>query len=113
MVSVAEIMMAALAEPPRPERQRGRAKWFYASLPWRRLRYAVLAENPKRKGGVARCELCGTPAGVCAPLNVDHIETLSRCWSRRLDWTNLQLLCGACNHRKLNGTAQDFRPTAS
>ncbi len=96
-------------EGPKPASTRGRSQRFYASLAWRRLRYGVLAENAKRNGGVARCELCAAPAAAGAPLNVDHIEALSRQWDRRLDRTNLQVLCGACNHGKLDGPAQDFR----
>jgi len=95
----------AKAKPTTDAKQR-----FYRSLPWRRMRYAVLAESAERNGGVARCELCGVTAAPGAPLNIDHIEPLSRAWGRRLDRSNLQVLCGACNHGKLASRAQDFRP---
>lgn len=109
MPSVAET--AAAAEEARAQRERRegtqaeRAKRFYSSLPWRRLRLEII----KRDGG--RCVACGaSPADGTTVLNVDHIEPLSRAWERRLDPTNLQTLCGACNHGKLDGPAHDFRP---
>ena len=101
----AEMERRAKAKPSGDEKQR-----FYRSLPWRRMRYAILAENAERNGGVARCELCKAAAAPGAPLNIDHVEPLSRAWGRRLDRSNLQVLCGACNHGKLAGQAKDFRP---
>jgi 5-methylcytosine-specific restriction endonuclease McrA len=83
---------------------------FYASVPWKRLRYKALAANAARNGGVACCELCGTTAAPGAPLNGDHIEPLSKAWDRRLDPTNVQVLCGDCNHGKSNRDAIDWRP---
>lgn len=97
-------------EARRKKKARGRSRDFYASVAWRRMRYAVLAANAGRNDGVARCELCGTAAAAGSPLHVDHIEPLSRAWARRLDRTNLQVLCGNCNGGKLAGPAQDFRP---
>lgn len=113
MPSVAEF--AAAIERARVEREKREAtragkRNFYASAAWRQLRYRVLADNARRNGGVARCELCGATAAPGAPLNVDHITPLSRDWSRRLDATNLQVLCGPCNHGKLNRDSTDFRP---
>ena len=93
----------------RQAKTKGRSQRFYASLPWKRLRYKILAENAERHGGAARCELCGTTAQPRAPLNVDHIRCLSKHWDLRLDPTNLQVLCGNCNHGKLAGPARDFR----
>lgn len=109
MVSVAEAIAAlALVEAPgRPKRSRSAV--FYSSLAWRRLRYKVLAENAERYGGVARCELCGAVAAAVSPLNVDHIEPLSKRWDLRLVKSNLQVLCGECNHGKLDGPPIDFR----
>lgn len=110
MPSVLEAMQAALAarqprERQKPETNAERAARFYSSLPWRRLRLEII----KRDGG--RCAACGaSPADGTTVLNVDHIEPLSRAWERRLDPTNLQTLCGACNHGKLDGPAHDFRP---
>ena len=116
MVTVADYMADIAAERAERER-RAKAKpttdaktKFYSSVPWRRLRYEVLAESAARNGGVARCELCGDTAAPGRPLNIDHIEPLSKRWDRRLDRANLQVLCGPCNHGKLGGPARDFRP---
>jgi 5-methylcytosine-specific restriction endonuclease McrA len=86
--------------------RRGRSQRFYASFAWKRLRYKVLAEQ----GG--RCQACGATARDGVVMNVDHIEPLSKCWERRLDKTNLQVLCGPCNHGKLNYEARDWRVLA-
>ena len=116
MISVAAAVAAAVAETAEAERRwaaaedkRTRSRQFYSSLPWRRTRYSILAESAERNGGTAQCELCGATAAPGAPLNVDHIEPLSKAWERRLDKSNLQVLCGACNHGKLDGAAQDWR----
>jgi 5-methylcytosine-specific restriction protein A len=112
-MNIAEIVAYQRANAARnKERQtkvKGRSKAFYASLPWKRLRYKILALNAEKNGGVARCELCGKSHAPGAPLNVDHIEPISRNWERRLDENNLQVLCGNCNHGKLAGPTRDFR----
>lgn len=115
MASVAEAVAAARETHEAREQRRAarptkdaKAK-FRSSLGWRRTRYAVLAENAKRHDGTARCELCGATAAPGAALHVDHIEAVSKNWSRRLDKTNLQVLCPDCNIGKLAGPAQDFR----
>jgi 5-methylcytosine-specific restriction endonuclease McrA len=97
----------ARAKPTPDVKQR-----FYASVPWKRLRYAILAANAARNGGTARCELCATQAAAGAPLHCDHVVPLSKDWSRRLDPANLQVLCGNCNHGKSNRDAIDWRPDA-
>jgi 5-methylcytosine-specific restriction endonuclease McrA len=86
--------------------RKGRSQRFYASFAWKRLRYAVLAEQ----GG--KCQACGATAKDGVVMNVDHIEPLSKNWERRLDKTNLQCLCGPCNHGKLNYEAKDWRVPA-
>ncbi len=88
---------------------------FRSSLAWRRVRFAALAANAERNGGIAKCELCGATAQSSgAELHADHIEAVSRNWSRRLDPTNVQILCCPCNTGKLDGPAADFRkPTAA
>jgi 5-methylcytosine-specific restriction protein A len=112
MVSVAESAAAAAKrkrrEPP-PETYADRAKRFYASWPWRKLRFQILAENAERHGGTPQCELCAAPAGNGVVLHVDHIVALSLDWLKRLDPRNLQVLCGTCNQGKTNGPARDFR----
>jgi 5-methylcytosine-specific restriction endonuclease McrA len=98
------------ASEPAPETYGEKAKRFYASWPWRKLRFKILAENAQRHGGTPVCELCAAPRGDGVVLHVDHIVALSRDWEKRLDPTNLQVLCGACNQGKTNGPARDFRP---
>jgi len=110
MPSVAEALGALVSRKCLPERHRDRSKRFYQSFAWRRLRYQVLAKNALRNSGTAQCELCGTKAAAGAPLNVDHIVPLSKDWERRLDPTNLQVMCGPCNHGKLNRDDHDWRP---
>lgn len=115
MPSVAEALeqiqaARAAMDARRPRKPTKTAKEkFRSSIAWRRTRYAVLAENAKRNGGVARCELCGEAGKPGAALHVDHIEAVSKNWARRLDRTNLQVLCPDCNVGKLDGPAADFR----
>ena len=111
MVNVMEAALSLLKpRAPRVLTHRERARRFYASLAWRSLRYRILATNAKCNGGTAQCELCHAAAAPGIPLNVDHIEPLSKNWGRRLDPDNLQILCRDCNHGKLNRDATDFRP---
>ncbi|MGI9501583.1 MAG: HNH endonuclease, partial [Geminicoccaceae bacterium] len=76
---------------------------FYRSVEWKRTRYDALVAND------GRCELCGAgkPDGVT--LNVDHIKPLRLHWGRRLDRSNLQVLCGSCNQGKGNRDDTDWR----
>lgn len=78
---------------------------FYSSVPWRRLRYAAMRANREKHGSVT-CEVCGTRAG---PFHGDHIVPLSKDWSRRLDPSNVQIACEACNMGKSNTDAIDWR----
>lgn len=75
---------------------------FYRSPEWKQLRYMILVQ----RGG--RCECCGASAKDGAKLNVDHVEPISKAWERRLDPTNLQVLCGSCNQGK-GGRSDDWR----
>ena len=79
-----------------------KAKKFYASTEWRRVRYGVLTRDN------ATCQCCGATRGDGVALNVDHIVPLRVDWSKRLDVNNLQTLCSPCNHGKLN-TTHDWR----
>jgi len=82
---------------------------FYLSWEWRTLRMEVLKERG------ARCECCGAsplhkdmngdPVKIC----VDHIKPLSRFWDKRLDKTNLQILCDECNMGKGAWDETDWR----
>ena len=110
-MGVVEDAAAAAAQyAKKPETHRDRSKRFYASLSWRRLRYKALAANAVRHGGKAHCDLCGATAVPGVPLDGDHIEPLSKNWARRLDSTNVQILCRPCNFGKGNRDNQDFRP---
>jgi 5-methylcytosine-specific restriction endonuclease McrA len=91
----------------RGKAKKGRSQRFYSSFAWRKLRYKVLSEHD------GRCQACGRSAKDGVILNVDHIQPLSKAWERRLDRTNLQVLCGDCNHGKLNFEAKDWRGPAA
>jgi len=76
---------------------------FFASLTWKKLRYAVL----QRAG--ARCQCCGAGAETGASLHVDHIKPRSRHPELALDPSNLQVLCADCNIGKSNQDETDWR----
>lgn len=78
-----------------PEKEKT-SKEFYASLEWKKVRYDVLKESN------GRCCLCGRSAKDGVVLQVDHIVPLSKDWSKRLDKSNLQVLCEDCNLGKSN-----------
>lgn len=82
---------------------RAEKKKFYESKDWRKIRYEVLREN----GG--KCCLCGRSAKDGVILHVDHIIPISKCWSKRLDKSNLQVLCEDCNVGKSNTDFIDWR----
>jgi 5-methylcytosine-specific restriction endonuclease McrA len=42
-------------------------------------------------------------------MHVDHIEPLSKNWDRRLDPTNVQIMCDDCNLGKGNRDSIDWR----
>lgn len=75
---------------------------FLFSWEWRELRYEVLKERG------ARCALCGATSAD-ERIEVDHILPISKHWHRRLDKTNLQVLCRPCNKGKSNKHTDDFR----
>lgn len=79
---------------------------FYSGLDWRRLRYSALRKNAIAHNGRSTCELCGS---IEEPMHCDHIVPVSKDWSRRLDPTNVQILCGPCNTGKLNRDSIDWR----
>jgi 5-methylcytosine-specific restriction endonuclease McrA len=80
-----------------------RIRHFYQSRAWRALRYRVLV----KRGG--RCECCGRSASDGVRIVVDHIVPVKKCWDRRLDETNLQVLCNDCNLAKSSQDATDWR----
>jgi 5-methylcytosine-specific restriction endonuclease McrA len=81
-----------------------KAKNFYQSQEWRILRVQIIEEQ------FGECQMCGRSYkknGVT--IHVDHIVPLSIDWSRRLDKSNLQLLCEDCNMGKSNHYSTDWR----
>lgn len=77
-------------------------KKFYTSYEWRKLRMVVL----KRDG--RQCACCGATPANGAVMHVDHIKPLRLNWEKRLDESNLQVLCGVCNHGKGNWDETDW-----
>ena len=81
---------------------------FLQSYEWRRLRMLVIKERG------ARCECCGaSPKDGKTVINVDHIKPRRFFPQLALDKSNLQVLCGACNHGKGNWDQTDWRGEAS
>jgi 5-methylcytosine-specific restriction endonuclease McrA len=76
---------------------------FLQSYEWRRLRMEVLVERG------ARCECCGISPKDGAVMNVDHIKPRLRFPHLKLEKSNLQVLCGPCNHGKGNWDETDWR----
>lgn len=73
------------------------SKDFYNSLPWRKIRYAVL----RKFGG--KCACCGrSSAKDGVTLHVDHIKPRSLFPALELEISNLQVLCEDCNIGKGN-----------
>lgn len=79
------------------------SKEFLASYAWRRLRMKVLALRG------AKCECCGATPADDAVIHVDHIKPRKFFPELALDETNLQVLCGVCNHGKGNWSEKDWR----
>lgn len=80
-----------------PEYSIAKAKSFYHSEEWQRLRYKALQEAN------GKCCLCGRSVKENnVILNVDHVIPLSVCWNLRNKIENLQVLCKDCNLGKQN-----------
>lgn len=86
----------------------GKFARFYKSRAWRAARYMFLKSQPRP----LRCRCCGATA-VHARLVVDHIIPIKKDWSRRLDQTNLQLLCNDCNLAKASSDSTDWRASSA
>jgi 5-methylcytosine-specific restriction endonuclease McrA len=69
-------------------------KTFFLSPEWRELRIKILERDNYT------CQICGQEGG--SSMHIDHIEPISRNWERRLDPSNLQVLCPSCNIAKSN-----------
>lgn len=71
------------------------SKKFYKSEAWAKLKAAFKASLPR---GGKKCSCCSSTKS----LQIDHIVPISKDPTRRLDITNLQVLCRACNVGKSN-----------
>ena len=97
----------APAKPAKGEPRRRRRSFsdeFYDSAIWRRLRFDVLVKYGRR------CMCCGRTPDHGITINVDHIRPIKLFPELRLDPSNLQVLCDACNEGKGNRHICDFRP---
>lgn len=77
---------------------------FLQTYEWRATRMQVL----KRDGAICAC--CGASPANGAIMNVDHIKPRRLFPHLALDISNLQVLCGDCNHGKGNWDQTDWRP---
>ena len=79
---------------------------FLNSPLWKALRYRVLSHYGHR------CQKCGATRAQSphVVLHVDHIKPRSKYPELRLDFDNLQVLCGDCNLGKSNRYEDDYRP---
>lgn len=82
---------------------------FLLTYEWRRLRMEVIKERGRR------CECCGAipQAGNDVVINVDHIKPRRKFPELALAKSNLQILCGTCNHGKGNWDETDWRELAA
>lgn len=76
---------------------------FLQSYEWRKLRMQAL----KLHG--AKCQCCGATPAMGAVMNVDHIKPRKLFPNLALELSNLQVLCGECNHGKGNWDMTDWR----
>ena len=79
----------------KPVHKKGRDPFLY-TYEWKKVRYEALEFND------GRCSLCGISANDGAILNVDHIKPRRTHPELALTVSNLQVLCGTCNHGKGN-----------
>ena len=70
---------------------------FYQSRAWRRLRRLKFVEA----NGL--CERCAKKGIAKQGKEVHHVLSIEKCWDRRLDITNLELLCVECHQGKEHG----------
>jgi 5-methylcytosine-specific restriction endonuclease McrA len=110
MSTVAELIAHAAAEEQmraaRTKRLRERkAKDFYSSFAWRKVRYQFLRQQPRP----LRCSACNRSAADGITLCVDHVKSVKLYPQLRLDIANLQVLCRACNTGKGSEFTDDWR----
>jgi 5-methylcytosine-specific restriction endonuclease McrA len=71
---------------------------FYRSHEWRSCRREFLKNNLSRECSYCKIEL--NEEIEDRKLNVDHIKPLKYYWDLRIDHSNLQIVCHACNKMK-------------
>lgn len=76
---------------------------FYHCREWRELRYRALATYGNK------CQCCGAGPEDGAKIHVDHIKPRSTHRHLQLEFSNLQILCDACNLGKSNLDSTDWR----
>jgi hypothetical protein len=76
---------------------------FLDTYEWKKLRMEAI----KLHGNTCQC--CGAGPATGAVINVDHIKPRRYFPELALDLTNLQILCGDCNHGKGNWDSTDWR----
>jgi 5-methylcytosine-specific restriction protein A len=69
-----------------------RAKAFYDSAAWGRVRRHKLRCNPL-------CEVCQRGGLIVAASIVHHVTPLADCPDLAFDWDNLESICGPCHSR--------------
>ena len=75
---------------------------FYLSRKWLTLRFKAL----EKYGNVCSC--CGAKRESGAQLEVDHIKPRSKYPELELEFSNLQILCKACNLGKSNVSEKNW-----
>jgi 5-methylcytosine-specific restriction endonuclease McrA len=100
-IEAADAERAARAERLREQK----AKSFYNSFAWRKVRYQFLRTQPRP----LRCAVCGRSTADGVTLCVDHVKSVKRYPELRLNSSNLQVLCNECNLGKGSQFADDWR----
>ena len=107
-VAVIDAVQRARAQKAERLREQ-KAKSFYNSLAWRKVRYQFLRTQPRP----LRCAVCGRSTADGVTLCVDHVKSVKRYPELRLNLSNLQLLCGPCNTGKGSEWTDDWRAGAT
>lgn len=76
---------------------------FLSTYEWRKLRYKVLLKYGRK------CACCGATPEDGRQVHVDHIKPRKKYPELALEFSNLQVLCGECNHGKSNWDETDHR----
>jgi len=80
-----------------------RSDAFLSSFEWRATRMMALKEFGNT------CQCCGASPKTGAVIHVDHIKPRKLFPELALSVSNLQILCGDCNHGKGNWDQTDWR----